>query len=741
VTALVTLLAGAWFAARSAPGVAFVPGQGPSLAPGYPYPLPPLWASVAMLLEPLDAATRLVLLNGLSLACFAMVAGLTATAVLAGSGARGPGGWLAALVAGGFFASNALVVGTAAAASPGALSVVLFVAALALAVRAEAHPPGMRDAFAVALLAGAAAGEMLTLAPASLLLLVGLLTASASEGGLGRVVRLVTGMGWGLLLGFGAPWALAWGVSALRDVAAPLLFVPPSITAPSWAAVFQQLHGALPWWLAAISAAGFMTSLLMGRATAVLLAAAPLLALIPFIHTRPDLAAEAALAPRLVYVALAAVGIGFAWTVLSGAMRESRRGAWVRIGIALVLATLLLTEPVADAPRRSHAKGQELGRLLLEAAPPDAIIVTGEPRLGSIMLAVQTTDAFRDDVAIVPAGALLLPPLRAAVQTHYPDVDLPASALPGEADWQRWQDHRPLALLRTLQGDEPGDTIDARGLLLGMHLWDLVFFNHDDRPLLFLAVSPPWLAARAQMTLPYLQYPRPEAQWRLEQEGAWRPYFTGEALAAGDPGMAGALSRLYIHLSEAARLQGRTTEAATWAERALQAGDEPTRAMLESALAAARTGDARRAQELAEGYLRALAPGETPPDVPGLVARALDAHALEERLDALLEEGPMNRERNATWDELVRELWEEDQIAALARAYDDAALRRLPSVDIYYQKAAVHAQLGEVRQARFMLSRAAEMAPRDVAGKLANDGRFALLITDEGKPADGAAEP
>jgi tetratricopeptide (TPR) repeat protein len=245
--------------------------------------------------------------------------------------------------------------------------------------------------------------------------------------------------------------------------------------------------------------------------------------------------------------------------------------------------------------------------------------------------------------------------------------------------------------------------------------------------------------ARAQLCGPVICYPRRED---TQGDGFLDllKHLYAEDTYRHDRGVAETLDSILIPAAELLGRQRTEEDARPLVDLAEQMGVSPYRVRLAMSRAAARQGNRDDAARYASEYLT------------GTDASRLEQATLTRTLDGDLRSAALRSkfrqlvdlEREGKTDavlrqELTGQLWQEDDIGALAEGYRSLAEVRPEDAESLYQYAGALTQLGELPEAQRVLARAAAVSPAEIGKRLqANMARFALLrVYHTQHPDDG----
>jgi hypothetical protein len=448
-------------------------------------------------------------------------------------------------------------------------------------------------------------------------------------------------------------------------------------------------------------------------------------------------------APMLLVLAACVVASVCGLAMALDAIRQTGRArTWAVVALLLTSGVGVAYSQTHLCPNRRHDMTTELSEAVFGECPENAVLVSGDATLTSILLVAQHSAGLRPDVVVVPVQAVWSPTMAGARLLAERGVRLNTD-FPSDEAVQRWEREQPVALSRALE--EPDERLAWRDLAL----WEFVRTNlvsgESARGLCFSGVDSEWLAARGSSVGTVTLYPRHhevEAPQRFRSLAAKADRCGVEVM---DPDLAHCLSRALLVQSERARRQTDPDEARRLARLAARLAPHdlgPTAALMR---AAARAGDQQEVARLTETYatLAAGLTGITPEEAEALAeatARDLDRYALAGQF-ALQIVGYDDQEGDGpppSRSALAARLWAMDELAALAEGYGFIVSGGDETPDTCYEWAAALAQLGDLDMARKVMKPMFENAPEETAKRLKEDGRFALLLlTAEGDGGSG----
>mgnify|MGYP005839453011 CR=1 FL=1 len=415
-------------------------------------------------------------------------------------------------------------------------------------------------------------------------------------------------------------------------------------------------------------------------------------------------------------------------------LASARSGTWLPRSLchlAICITILLVMAP--RAPDRRHTFAEQTGTVILESCPRNALLVSGDRLLTSVILSTQAERGLRHDVRVVPGDALSLPHCRPALARLAGAAFSVAPTFSPSDKLDQWRAEQPWLVDDLLA--HQGEAAPSRGKhraklsLEDLALWDFLRDNSVHRPVCFVGYSQDWLVARVRVSGTVLVFPA-HSMPRTDPEvhvGALVREALHTARTKSDPGAAHSVAALLVPLSANARKQGNLEDATRWARAALVA--EPSNASAHLALvrAAARSGDRDQALVHAQGYVASV----LEEDAAGIAATAiqtdLDLWAYAERTTDLVRGDPVDPAVYTEFNALTAFLWRGYEFRQLTQLYESILSARPSDAFTLYQLAAAQAQLGELDSANMLLMKAIELAPSLVVRNLKEDGRFVLL--------------
>lgn len=727
---LAGLGAALWLTTQTASGVAFSAWQGPLLEENWVYPVPVLARGVAIAAQWLGPGHALATLNLSTSLALAFAAAMLCAIVIhvAERFAEKPLALLAGFLATGAFvaAPSALDAGLAAHPAPFSLAAALAaIACFAPAVGGRRRLFWDIAAGVAAGLAGANHPTLLLLAP--LLLFALLLTPDSGGVPLHRrALSLFLPLALCVLLPGAA--ALLRGES-LRQFLHHALATPyPALfEAPPRFGFLRALLHLLPPAVLLFAVPGLVVLLIpRARPAAWLMAGllcvmGPLLPALTNQYALPAYPKDEA-TPELLVLAVLCMFIGWGGALLANAaFRPIGRPAPRAVLAGACLAGLLamLWPPL---PPQGHAKAPALARRLLEACPENGLLLTGDMRLTSLLLAAQHTEGLRADMDIVAASGLEDPTVRKALSKRLSANLVFPSAFPSEEHLAFWEHSRPLDFLQLVQAATPEKRVP---LLRQLALWNLVAENASAWPVCFSGCSPRWLMPRADARFGVLCYPGAESSHGLK---ALLELARDFAVLA--PPARRTFAAMLLPVAQSALAQGRPTEALVLARlgRAL-APDHPGFRLLELR-AYAHRGEVDAVEQRLDELLARPEPLAVP-DLEALIHAELLAHqqrqAFLHHISRECEEAPDTETRQ----DLAAPLWQAQDFAPLREGYQRILETYPEDADALYQLAAVFAELGRWKRAEnhiglWLVYRQPELgAALDL---LHRDARFTLYL-------------
>lgn len=743
-----------WFYGRLSPSVAFGPWLGPFLAdsPVPDLPLLSYWLARAVVAacdgEPMKAALALNMLSaGWGALCCAMLA-LMAAGICRGLTSRFEA-FLCGVAAGLAFALTPSFSYAATAAGPTTLSVFLALASLAgLCLRAGTER-GLGLLFLSALCAGLATANH----PSFAFLLMLVLLASTSAPSL-RHVFMSTGLVVlpGFLLGALVPvvTSIAAGESPREFLAHALQTPYPAIGEGAPHLGFGgELLQELPWTALVLALLAFALSLRTRGRLSALAWAVVFLAMGPFLPSVTnqfghDVGLKDPVAPFCVVIGLVCAFVACGGAFTAALVFRKRAVPRFLLTVALpVVAYAICLWPAAfvtlpQMPNRNHTRAMELGKRILADCPLNALLVSGNAELTSLVCATQFAAQYRDDVTVIASEWLVVPRFRQRLGISLGDSTHMPQDFPSPETWGRWQKEQPLLLKQTTEHSAAPDV----GGYIDLAIWDLVRDNSRRRSVCFIGLDSQWLMARATPAGTTAMYPESDVV-----PSSVPPAFIVDAQLlenrGGDTGFSKAVARLLLPLSENARLQDNPAESLRLAHAAAELTPDDPAPWLAVARAAARNGQKDIALDAASTCIQLSSNQEAPfpVSVKELLAADFERRETAAQFSRLVDEPQGGGQKR---EELASRLWQADELVVLERGYAAMSAMDPNDVDALYQRAAALTQLGRLSIAREALTRALEAAPAETTARVMNDGRFALLyqFDDEGDPgADQDAAP
>ena len=452
-------------------------------------------------------------------------------------------------------------------------------------------------------------------------------------------------------------------------------------------------------------------------------------------------------APVIIALAMvslfAAWGMGVVGETLHASSTGGTRQRLVGVGVTAVLALAAVGAQRPEASNRRHGLAERLGRDVLASCPENALLISGDDGLTSLALALQHSNGYGKGILVLPAQALAgrfwaQTRARARLSAETGSLEM----FPPLESVDAWAEEQPLLLARYLdERKHPSGPSPSR---VDLALWELVKEHYGVRPLCFVGLSSPWLAARAQITGLVLSYPRRTAPAAPAPAAQVRCILSERHGSTRDVGIADTLAALVTPLSTAARMQGRDDQARELARLAIWLAPDAAGPRVAWCRAQARGGEWQEAVQEWDAY-RAQAGRPLPEsNIKRMFDRDYEAHEHAERFLGLAARETAAPSDLATRQDAATALWELDELVVLARGYEAIVKASPDDIDGLYQLAAARTQLGDLRNARDVLGQWIEalgLSPSLVKKQLDGDGRFALLRNyDPGSDAKHEAE-
>ncbi|MCP4645929.1 MAG: DUF2723 domain-containing protein [bacterium] len=738
------LVALVWFLSRLSHGIGSGPWQALSLVENPPFKGPLLSSAMGRLVCSVWPAKALLSLNLL-----AAVTGAVACAVVGHIVARVSERHLArstalmsGILAGVLLAFTPAVTYASTGAHPAMLTVALALGGVAALVSAsEGNRPGMWYALSGILTGLAAANH-----PSFVLLAVILMATSVL---MTPERNPATGMAL-VATGFiaGAVLPLVFAVGSGESVRQFLGHALPSSGAVWGDAVQERFYGdrlGSQFWLVAKALVVFSPIVLLRRElrpvgtvfAAVLVCFGPLLPVLtrelPWGTGLPEPAAPLVFGMA---ACVAASVCGLAVTLEAAQQAVGLRAQVVVVGL-LAIGGAAMAGQIGLCPNRQHGLAAALPETVLSECPENAVLVSGDRTLTSMLLVAQhgslPAARLRPDVVVVPVEAVRSPRVGIGARLLAERGVRLNPGFPSDEAVRRWEREQPVALSKALEER------DEERAWHDLAVWEFIRTNASSRDsaraLCFAGVDSPWLAARGHSTGGVTSYPRRDAAEPAQSFHELAQTAADANCAVLDPDLAACLARMLVVESARARLQAEPENAGHLGELAARlapGGPLPLAAVMR---AAARSGDREGVTQLTEAYALAAArtSGFTPEAAESLAqaaARDLQRHALAEEFalrlvgDHVGEEDESSRSRAA----IAARLWVLDELTVLAEGYGYVVAGGDDSNDVRYEWAAALVQLGDLRGAREALKPMVERAPEEMAARLKEDGRFALLL-------------
>ena len=733
------LAAGVWLSFHMSPGLAFTPWQGALLAPAPPDPMPVLSRGLALATAHVGGANALVLLNLVTLVTAALLCGVTGAAAakvlkpLCQQGERIAAGVLAAML----LAATPLLTQAGAAASPAPLSALLALLALMLVLLAVQTERNVTLLAGAAILGGLATANHPTFGLIACFILFVYLFRPVEGLALAKQLAMLALL---FAVGVSLPvmYALASGQS-IGEFLSYALRTPYPAIASDWPQLGfgAVLSGEFPLLILLLALPAGILLFLRPTQRPAMMTALMFLGFgpfLPFFTNRHgvDTVLQDGDAPTL--IALAAISLFAAWGVGAIMYGLRRRLASPYPGMAaavLVLAAATAWQAV-HGPTRQHDYAAELAEYILDAAPENAVLVTGDETITSLLWAAQHGAGWRRDVDIIPLAALTHPLQRVQLEPRYDDtLDLP-HPIPPAAALQQLERERPLEFRRLQQRVLDGE--EGEDAFADLVLWEFVRDNAQQRPLAFAAIDSSWLMARAGVHGPLLLYPRMDVPPVTPMNEFVNGWSTELGSLSAHVGLSETLSPLLVTLSGQARLQANHDTAASLARQASRLDPRSAPARLALSRAEARQGEAEDARAAGERYLELLDAPPAGPSIVELLDKDLEQAQFEKAFKDVLEQ-----ERDGLQDIEARRnaaenLWQADELIVLAEGYKELLDKDPKDIDALYHLAAAQAQLGELDDAQKHLGEWVRLAIQrlgmsatEVSEALRRDGRFVLL--------------
>ena len=737
-TACVVVGAFSWFRSRLSPDVAFGPWQGPLLvaSPVQQVPLLSHWLSVGASHIPFgNAAWRLNVLSALfgALSCglVCAISARVARKIVSAVEAVACG-----VLAGAAFAATPITVYVSTGAGPSTLTLFIGLTVVSLLVGAGERIEHSVRLYVAAWLSGLV---MSNHAAFGLLFVVCVLALPAFGSMTRQSAVCALGCCAAFLAGAGVPvaYALAQGESLRQFLSHALLQPYPNLFdgRPSMAAFERLSLNLSPAFLVLAIAGMVLLFRPISRRYGILFAAiavcmGPLL---------PAMTNQAGIgdglrdddAPLLLVLALVCAYGSWGSAHVVQLLPRGRTRSWVRASAVAGLIVLSVAAQWPPIPSRNHGLAKTLGEHILAGCPRDALLVSGDDSITSLLTAAQVVYGTRQDVAVTSSGSFVRSSWeRRRLAGHLTGrVTLP-DVFPPQGAGENWSKEQPVLFGRFLKERAGGA---ASASLVDLALWDFVKANYARRPLCFVGMNSPWLAARAAISGLVLSYPRLYSPSVVEPDAEVRKFIAGQKLQHTDPDGAHDLALLPIPLAAAARVQGQCEVSLRLAELAARLNPQAPEPRLIMARAEARRGRKQTALEHLKGFLLRAPPETDVQELRALIERDLLCYAREKDFLEVVQreqrEGAPDVEARR---KAAQALWETDELVVLAQGYD-SVLRTFPKdVDALYQLAAACAQLGDLPRARDVLEQLLSIsgvAPGPMAERLADDGRFVLLRT------------
>jgi len=422
-------------------------------------------------------------------------------------------------------------------------------------------------------------------------------------------------------------------------------------------------------------------------------------------------------APALAPAALACVASGLGAALCIAVF--ARPGAERRLTVAgLAIAGILAAVLSAEAVDRRHGETQAVSMRIVQACPPDSILIATDDLLYSVAVAGRFIADGPGPAAIVPLSALSDDAARARLAATAPELRLLSEPLSLSASWDRWQREQPGLIADLILRSD--DRWARRATLAMLAVWDHMRTEQDSTPVYVAGPAPAWLSARCGPADLLLR--RPPSDDPPPTDAA-RDLVRSAARAPRDPDHADVVQRILTALAANARHRSDAAQAGALASKALALRPTSVGAAIELMLAHARAGDAERAIAEAEQVLR-LRPETSADALSDQVKDTLEIHALVSEFGRIAQTGAPDADGIDELHRAATALWYNEELAALAQGYAVWLERSPDEPTALYERAAALTQLGQLQAARTSLMRVLEVAPFEAAMRLRHDGRF-----------------
>jgi len=426
-------------------------------------------------------------------------------------------------------------------------------------------------------------------------------------------------------------------------------------------------------------------------------------------------------APWLFAVGIACVFAAWGLAAAVGLLFRARRHALLAAAALTVAGVGVVHYESLGAPKRDHGFGVEMVHALLSECPQDAVLVSAEPHVASLVMAAQHGYGVRPDVAVIVYPGLSEPLQRERMSFAYPWIRGLDTPFPTLAVLDQWEHDHPVLFGKWIEHN--ANASDAQTMTAELALWSLIRANHEQRPLCFAGVSIPWLLARANPSALLLHYPGPAPVESIPREETVRRAMI--AAARPDPGVKETLSALLVALSGNARQRESIGEAIQLAIAANLVNPNDGRPFLAMARAKAREGRSEDAFNYLDSYLW-LTDGKDG-DVVSSIEKQFECHRLAGEFRELVDQQVVESSLSDDLREKADALWARDELTVLVRGFARLSNAFPHDPEVLYEYAAVLAQLGDLTGSRDALAQAARITPSQVGAHLQEDGRFSLL--------------
>jgi len=426
-------------------------------------------------------------------------------------------------------------------------------------------------------------------------------------------------------------------------------------------------------------------------------------------------------APWVFAVGIACVFAAWGLAAVVGLIFRARRHAVLAAAALTVAGVGVVRYESLGAPNRDHGFGVEMVHALLSECPQDALLVSAEPHVASLVMAAQHGYGVRPDVAVIVYPGLSEPLQRERMSCAYPSARGLDTPFPTLAVLDQWEHDHPILFGKWIEHN--ANASDARAMTAELALWSLIRANHEQRPLCFAGIDLPWLLARASPSALLLHYPGPAPVEAVPREETVRRAMI--AAARPDPGVGETLSALLFTLSGNARQRESIGEAIQLAIIASLVDPHDGRPFLAMARAKAREGHSEDALDYLDSYLW-LTDGKDG-DVLSSIEKQFECYRLAGEFQELVDQQVAQSNLSAAFREKADALWARDELTVLAGGFARLSNAFPHDPEVLYEYAAVLAQLGDLTGSRNALAQAARITPAQVGAHLQEDGRFSLL--------------